>query len=101
MKQTLTVVVVLLLAVACTVVIVIGIAGTPKKTADDEIAQPVSSRTVKAASVPESTVTTVTESAGESGSLWLEKEREREGVRGGSILRLTTATCPPFPSPRD
>ena len=61
MKQTLTVVVVLLLAVACTVVIVIGIAGTPKKTADDEIAQPVSSRTVKAASVPESTVTTIAE----------------------------------------
>ena len=50
MKQTLTTIVVLLLAVACTVVIVIGISGTEKNNAGDEIAQPISSRIVGASS---------------------------------------------------
>jgi len=48
MKQTLTTIVVLLLAVACIVVIVIGISGTEKNNAGDEIAQPISSRIVGA-----------------------------------------------------
>ena len=50
MKQTLTTIIVLLLAVACTVVIVIGISGTPKKNVGDEIAEPLSSRIVGASS---------------------------------------------------
>lgn len=50
MKQTVTIIVVLLLAVACTVVIVIGISGTPKKNAGDEIAEPISRRMVGASS---------------------------------------------------
>ena len=48
MKQTLTTIIVLLLAVACTVVIVIGISGTPKKNVGDDIAEPISSRIVGA-----------------------------------------------------
>ena len=51
MKQTLTTIIVLLLAVACTVVIVIGISGTPKKNVGDEIAEPLSSRIVGASRV--------------------------------------------------
>ena len=61
MKQTLTTIIVLLLAVACTVVIVIGISGTPKKNVGDEIAEPLSSRIVGASRVDGPTEDKVTE----------------------------------------
>lgn len=53
MKQTLTIIIVLLLAGACTVVIVIGISGTPKKAVEEEIAEPISSQAVGASSIDE------------------------------------------------
>ncbi|MEC7915751.1 MAG: hypothetical protein VX963_05660 [Actinomycetota bacterium] len=46
MRNTLTAIVVLLLSIACVVVIIIGISGTPKKPDPPEVATPVSSRVI-------------------------------------------------------
>ena len=49
MKKTMTVILIVMLSVACVVTIVIGISGTTKKTATPEIAEPLSSRIIKPA----------------------------------------------------
>ncbi len=84
MKQTLTTIVVLLLAVACTVVIVIGVSGTEKKNAGDEIAQPISSRIVGASTGSGQTPSQRLNNAATGVVTWLSKPGDV--VEFGTVL---------------